>query len=89
MILELLKILDKVNINELGMRQKLEDEIARFNIFQRSVLGATEKIKNNKDTDIRNFAKYILKEGTVGEKRELLANLRSRIVYKDKKLTLL
>ncbi|MCC7304553.1 zinc ribbon domain-containing protein, partial [bacterium] len=89
LILELLKILDKVNINELGMRQKLEDEIARFNIFQRSVLGATDKIKNNKDTDIRNFAKYILKEGTVGEKRELLANLRSRIVYKDKKLTLI
>ena len=89
LILELLKILDKVNINELGMRQKLEDEIARFNIFQRSVLGATEKLKNNKDTDIRNFAKYILKEGTVGEKRELLANLRSRITYKDKQLTLL
>lgn len=51
------------------MRQKLEDEIARFNIFQRSVLGATEKLKNNKETDIRNYAKYILKEGTVGEKR--------------------
>ena len=88
MILEMLKILDKVNINELGMRQKLEDEIARFNIFQRSVLGATEKIQNNKETDIRNYAKYILKEGTVVEKRELLANLRSRIVYKDKTLTL-
>jgi hypothetical protein len=58
---ELLKILDKVNINELGMRQKLESEIARFNIFQRSVLGATEKIQNNKDTDIRNYSKYILK----------------------------
>lgn len=71
------------------MRQKLEDEIARFNIFQRSVLGTTEKIKNNQDTDIRNFAKYILKEGTVGEKRELLANLRSRIIYKDKQLTLI
>ena len=88
LIIEMLKILDKVNINELGMKQKLEDEIARFNIFQRSVLGATNKIQNNKETDIRNYAKYILKEGTVGEKRELLANLRSRIVYKDKKLTL-
>ena len=84
----MLKILDEVNINELGMRQKLEDEIARFNIFQRSVLGTT--VKSNKDlvTDIRNYAKYILKEGTVTEKRELLANLRSRIVYKDKELTL-
>jgi hypothetical protein len=85
----MLKILDKVNINELGMRQKLEDEIARFNIFQRSVLGSTDKVGNRKDTDIRNYAKYILKEGTVTEKRELLANLRSKIVYKDKELTLL
>lgn len=89
LILELLKILNEVNINELGMRKKLEDEIARFNIFQRSVLGATEKIKTDQDTDIRNYAKYILKEGTAIEKRELLANLRSRIMYKDKELTLL
>ncbi len=89
LITELLKILDKVNINELGMRQRLEEEIARFNIFQRSVLGATSKIKNNQETDIRNYAKYILKEGSVSEKRELLGNLRSRIVYKDKTLTLL
>lgn len=88
LITELLKILDKVNLNELGMRQRLEDEIARFNIFQRSVLGATGKIQNNKETDIRNYAKYILKEGTTIEKRELLANLRSRIIYKDKTLTL-
>ena len=89
LILELLKILDKVNINELGMRKKLEDKIARFNIFQRSVLGATEKIKTDQETDIRNYAKYILKEGPTVEKRELLANLRSRIMYKDKKLTLI
>ena len=77
-----------MDINELGMRKKLEEEIARFNIFQRSVLGATEKIQNNKEADIRNYAKYILKEGMTSEKRELLANLRSRIIYKDKKLTL-
>ncbi len=89
LIAELLKILDRVNINELGMRQKLEDEIARFNIFQRSVLGSTDKVKNREDMDIRNYAKYILKEGSVSEKRELLGNLRSRIVYKDKTLTLL
>jgi len=89
LILELLKILDKVDINELGMRKKLEEEIARFNIFQRSVLGAKENIKTDKETDIRNYAKYILKEGSTVEKRELLANLRSKIVYKDKILTLI
>lgn len=89
LITELLNILDKVDINELGMRQKLEDEIARFNIFQRSVLGSTTKSNKDHVTDIRNYAKYILKEGTVMEKRELLANLRSRIIYKDKELTLI
>ena len=71
------------------MRQKLEDEIARFNIFQRSVLGSKDKVKNREDMDIRNYAKYILKEGSTTEKRELLGNLRSRIMYKDKILTLL
>ena len=89
LITELLKILDQVNLNELGMRQRLEDEIARFNIFQRSVLGTKDKAQARNDMDIRNYAKYILKEGTVNEKRELLVNLRSRIVYKDKTLTLL
>jgi len=91
LITELLKILDQLNINELGMRTKLEDEIKRFNIFQRSVLGTKdgEKIKTDPDTDIRNYAKYLLKEGSIIEKRELLGNLRSRIMYKDKELTLI
>lgn len=89
LITELLKILDKVAINELGMRHALEDEMRRFNIFQRSVLGSTDMIKDTQDADIRNYAKYILKEGSVSEKRELLGNLRSRIQYRDKVLTLL
>lgn len=89
LIAELFKILDKISINELGMRYKLEEEISRFNIFQRSVLGSTDKIKNTQDTDIKNYAKYLLKEGSVSEKRELLGNLRSRIVYRDKKLSIM
>ena len=67
----------------------MEEEIKRYNIFQRSVLGAKEKTQTNYDTDIRNYAKYLLKEGSTSEKRELLANLRSRLEYKDKKITLI
>jgi len=48
-----------------------------------------DKVKNREDMNIRNYAKYILKERSVSEKQELLGNLRSRIVYKDKTLTLL
>jgi len=35
------------------------------------------------------YAKYLLKEGSVSDKRELLANLRSKLNYKDKKITLI
>lgn len=87
---ELLKIIDQVNINELGMRHKLEEEISRFHKFQNVVLqDKTKRILNDEEVNIRIYAKYLLKEGSVTEKRELLANLRSRLIYKDKTLTLL
>lgn len=38
--------------------------------------------------NIREYVKYLLKEGSVVEKRELLANLRSRILYRDRKIEL-
>jgi len=88
LIKELLKIVDQLNINELGMRQKLEEEMKRFNIFQSSVLGNKEKIKENSEADIKNYAKYVLKHGSTTEKRELMGHLRSRIIYKDKNLSL-
>ena len=90
LINELLKIMDKVNINELGMRQKLEDEIRRFNKLQKIVNGKSGKaLVEEDDVNIRQYAKYLLKEGSVSDKRELLANLRSRLNYKDKKITLI
>jgi len=41
------------------------------------------------DVNIRQYAKYLLKEGSASDKRELLANLRSRLNYKDKKITMI
>jgi site-specific DNA recombinase len=89
LIEQIVKIFDKVNINELGMKMKLEEEIKRFNKLQ-SVVGGKAKIEDEvvKETDIRKYAKYLLREGSVVEKRELLANLRSRLIYKNKEITL-
>jgi len=71
------------------MRQKLMDEIKRFNKLQKIVNKQTGKaLVEENDVNIRQYAKYLLKEGSVIEKRELLANLRSRLTYKDKKITL-
>lgn len=71
------------------MRHKLEEEIKRFNKFQNLVLKTKGKEERPLETiDMRTYAKYLLKEGSITEKRELLANLRSRLIYKNKKILL-
>jgi predicted metal-binding protein len=86
---ELFKIIDKLNMNELGMRMKLEEEIKRFNRLQRLATKGKPKMQIDED-DIatREYAKYVLREGTAIEKRELMGHLRSRLVLNDKKITL-
>jgi hypothetical protein len=88
LINELLKIIDQVSVNEIGIQVKMEEEIKRFNVFQRSILNTKEKLELPKEVMVKNYLKYILKEGSKTEKREVLANLRSRIEYRDKKLNL-
>jgi len=89
LITELLKIIDVVSVNELGLRNKLDDEIERFNKFQGHVLQTIGKTRiAAADLDVRTYAKYVLREGSVSEKRELLGNLRSRLIYQNKTITL-
>jgi len=47
-----------------------------------------EEVVKQKSIDMKNYAKYLLKDGSVYEKRELLSNLRSRLILKDKELIL-
>ena len=87
---ELFKVLDVVNINELGMRMKLEEEIKRFNRLQKLAVRGKPKMQiDENDIATREYAKYVLKEGSITEKRELLGHLRSRLVLNDKKITLI
>lgn len=89
LIEELFKVIDKVSINELGMRMKLEEEIKRFNRLQRLATKGTPKYSiNEDDVNTREYAKYVLREGTSLEKRELMGHLRSRLILKEKKITL-
>lgn len=82
-------ILDTVSLDEIGMKDKIRSEIEAHNEFQESVLGKAvkEKVKI-KEIDIRNYAKHILRKRPAYEKREMLSHLRSRLILKEKKLTL-
>jgi site-specific DNA recombinase len=81
------ELVEKVDMNELDIKEKIKLEVERFKKFQRVLLGNTDKIII-KDIDLRNYAKYILKEGSDIEKRELLGCFKNKIVLKEKQVTL-
>lgn len=87
LINELIELIDRIDLDELGIRDKIERELMRFNKFRIGVLGHKNEV-NNSDIDIRNYAKYLLREGTITEKRELLSFLKSKLILKDKKIIL-
>lgn len=79
LIEQLIGLLDRLEFNEHGIRYKFEDELKRFNKFQRTVLGLAKSGSNHDEVDIKTYAKYILKEGTNEEKRELMGCFRSKL----------
>lgn len=88
---ELLKqfneLIEKINLNEIEVKEKIKADVERFSKLQRFLLGTKEKI-DILSVDIRGYAKFILKEGTDIEKRELLGCLKSKICLANKKITL-
>lgn len=78
-------LIDQVNINELGMKEKINHEVERIKRFNQSVLNVKQEIKI-KDVDIRDYAKFILKDGLIEEKRELLDCFKSKIKLTNKKI---
>lgn len=87
LILQFEGLIDKINLDEIGIKEKIKTEIERFKKFQRSVLGTKEKIEIG-EIDIRNYAKYLLQEGADVEKRELLGCLKGNILLSEKKILL-
>ena len=80
-------MLDNLDLDEIGMREHLKSEVERYKKFQSGVLGVKDKIKVA-DIEIRNYAKYVLREGTNFEKRELLSCLKSKITLNNKNVSL-
>jgi hypothetical protein len=80
-------MIDTLDLDEIGMREHIKIEVERYKKFQSGVLGIREKIRVA-DIEIRNYAKYILREGTSFEKRELLSCLKSKIKLTNKTLYL-
>lgn len=89
LISQLLEIMDRIDINQVGMKTKLEKEIAKYSEFRSRVLGMseTEKLKQS-GLDIRNYMKFILEKGALDEKRELMQSFTSKLILVNKRIVL-
>lgn len=84
---QMVKIMDQVDFNKISMREKFEAEVERLKKFQRGFMH-TKDAKPEKDIDLCAYAKYLLKDGSLTEKRELLLCIKSRFVLTQGVLTL-
>ncbi|MBU6321157.1 MAG: hypothetical protein KGI78_01910 [Patescibacteria group bacterium] len=87
LIEQLLALLEHVSIDEIGARHLIEKEVARYNKLRSAMRDKSEKVKAD-EMDIRRYAKYLLENGTLPEKRELLSHLKGRIILKDRRIAL-
>jgi len=87
LINQLAALIDQVDLDELGVKHKLEAEIERHHQFQQNVMGtpeAKDEDAKTKDINLRNYIKYLLKEGSLIEKREMMACFKTKLAMKDK-----
>ncbi len=87
LIEQLFKVIDKISMNKIATQEKLIREMERYNRFNLNVLkqNPDEQTKIPK-VDIRNYAKYVLAEGSRDEKRELLSCLKTKLYLKDREI---
>jgi len=87
LIEQLIKLIDQIDVDEIGIKEKIKKEVERIKKFQMVMLKKREKI-NVSDIDIKNYAEFILRDGTNFEKRELLGCWKSKIELNNKQINI-
>jgi len=87
LIEQLTQVIDTLDVNDLGLQRQFNDEIERYYKFSKGLLGNTKiNFEKQKSIDMKNYAKYVLREGSIIEKREVLGCLESKLIMKNKKI---
>ena len=87
LIEQMIKVMDEADFNRMAMRDKFEAEVERLRKFQH-MFTSSGGANPRKDVDLCDYAKYILKNGSLTEKRELLLCIKSKFVLTQGMLTL-
>ena len=81
---QLLKMIDEIDIDQIGAKKRIEKELQRYKAFTEGVLGEKAEKPKQEEVSIRKFAKHILTNGSREEKCEILEYLQNAILVKDR-----
>ncbi len=84
---EFQKMASTLDLNEVQLTEKLNLEIKKFKKLQAMFLGKENSAEIQK-VDLRNYLKFVLKDGTILERRSVLDCIKSNLVLKNKTVTI-
>ena len=82
LIEQLIVLLDSLDLNASAVKRKIDDEFERFSRCASDVLGVSDRQKAKKVSQ-RKYVGYLLRNGTMEERRELLTSLKNKIVLTE------
>lgn len=88
---QFIALMDKIDFNKTAIYGKLKQEVDKYNKFSKIIScgRAISKGKIKPDTiDVPAYAKYVLNEGAIQEKRDLLLNLKTKFILMDKRIVI-
>lgn len=85
-IKQLVDLIDDIDVEGFKARKRLTAELERFRRFTGKVLGNAADLVTPEEINVKNYAKYLLMEGSRSEKHDVLECLKGELVLKDKKL---
>ncbi len=85
LIESLLNMLDSLQLDQVKLNAKLSVEIQKFKKLQAMFLGK-RKTDSIESVDLKDYAKFVLKEGTVLEQRSVLECISSELTLKNKRV---
>jgi DNA invertase Pin-like site-specific DNA recombinase len=83
LIESLLNMIDTLNINKVKLTSKLDVEIQKFKKLQAMFLGK-KKTDEIESIDLKEYAKFVLREGSVLEQRSVLECVSSDLILKNR-----
>ncbi len=88
LINQLTALVRELDLDEKTIRKKFDEEYDRMRKFQKAFLGSGRANPRAENFDLTQYATHVLTEGSLEEKREFLACVKSKIILKEKRVLL-